>query len=463
MLEYHLATITNRSQELAFQRFAHRLAQRQICPNLLPQTGPTGGGDSQVDAETYPVADDLTLVWYVGTGREAGNERWAFAFSAKKKWRDKVQSDVAKIAATGRGYTKAFFITNQYVPDRSRAQVEDTLREKHGIDVRILDCSWILDRVFEGKHEALAIEELGLAVSVRTHVRRGPLDLCREEELTKVQAGIDQATQQGQCGHRFVDDCIEAAILARGLELARTEVEGLFLRARRVADKHGSPHQRLVCAYQAAWTAYWWHEDHQLFAELYGSAEAHAAGTPNAYHLELMTNLWMVLHFLVESGQLSRADARLENRTDSLTAELERLSRQEHRPSTALQARTHRLMMQLISTFPGNEDAILHELQDVVRKCERLVGYPLEPFVEVLVQLGEILGDRPAYGELFDTIVQTASARKEEVSAARMLLRRGAQQLDAETPYEAIRSLGKALVRLYKHESREDLARARMA
>ena len=66
MLEYHLESLTNRSQETDFQQFAQHLAEHEICPNLLPQTGPTGGGDSKVDTETYPVADTLSITWYTG-------------------------------------------------------------------------------------------------------------------------------------------------------------------------------------------------------------------------------------------------------------------------------------------------------------------------------------------------------------------------------------------------------------
>jgi hypothetical protein len=115
LLEFHLSSLTSRSQETDFERFARQLCEREICPNLLPQTGPTGGGDSKVDSETYPVADNLTLAWYTGLGREASNERWGFAFSAKADWPPKVRSDVKKIAGTGRGYSKAFFVTNQAV------------------------------------------------------------------------------------------------------------------------------------------------------------------------------------------------------------------------------------------------------------------------------------------------------------------------------------------------------------
>jgi hypothetical protein len=74
MLEYQLDSLTSRKQEVSFEKFAHRLAERTICPNLIPQTGPTGGGDSKVDTETYPIADSLSLIWFEGIGQEA---RWS--------------------------------------------------------------------------------------------------------------------------------------------------------------------------------------------------------------------------------------------------------------------------------------------------------------------------------------------------------------------------------------------------
>src|SRR5437870_1765937 len=86
VLDYHLNTLTARKQENDFEYFCRHLAEKELCPNLLPQTGPTGGGDSKVDAETYPVADAIALRWYQGLGREASEERWAFAFSAKEDW-----------------------------------------------------------------------------------------------------------------------------------------------------------------------------------------------------------------------------------------------------------------------------------------------------------------------------------------------------------------------------------------
>ena len=460
LLEYHLDSLTSRNQETDFARFAKSLAEKEICPNLLPQTGPTGGGDSKVDSETFPVADVLAAAWYVGTGREASGERWAFAFSAKKVWRTKVLSDIKKVAETDRGYAKAFFITNQFVRDRERAEVEDLLRKQYGFDVRILDRSWILDRVFSGRHEMLAIEELRLSVTRVPAVRKGPFDQAREKDLGEVETRIKEATAHGNLGFQFVEDCIEAASHARSLELPRTDVDGRFIRAQRAAETYGTSHQRLLVGYQMAWTAYWWHEDYRLFAILYGAAEAQVVGTQNVYELELLTNLWSILNGLTRINELSESDASLDKRTETLATELDRLSLDQDRPSTALQARTLRLHMKLISSLPDKVDPFLLELQTVVRECEGLVGYPLEPLVEVLNELGKYIGHRPAYGELFDIIVEVTSRRAGEVSAARMLLKRGAQQLDADTPYEAIRSLGRALASLYRHESRDDFVRA---
>ena len=162
VFEYHLETLTSRKQEIEFESFCRRLAEKEICPNILPQTGPTGGGDSKVDAETYPVADDISSRWYVGSPQEAGEGRWAFAFSAKEDWRGKVQQDVKKIAETKRNYSLIYFITNQFVKDKARAEMENVLRERYNVPVRILGRNWITKSVFEHDRLTIAIEALSL-------------------------------------------------------------------------------------------------------------------------------------------------------------------------------------------------------------------------------------------------------------------------------------------------------------
>jgi len=42
VFENHLETLTNRKQENDFEHFCRKLAEKELCPNLAPQTGPTG-------------------------------------------------------------------------------------------------------------------------------------------------------------------------------------------------------------------------------------------------------------------------------------------------------------------------------------------------------------------------------------------------------------------------------------
>ncbi|MGQ3683665.1 MAG: hypothetical protein ACUBOA_01380 [Candidatus Loosdrechtia sp.] len=54
-LEYHLESITQRNQTHDFGIFCRKLCERTICPNLRPQTGPEGGGDSKADSDKHGV------------------------------------------------------------------------------------------------------------------------------------------------------------------------------------------------------------------------------------------------------------------------------------------------------------------------------------------------------------------------------------------------------------------------
>lgn len=146
VLEHQLSTLNRRNMELAFEDFAKQLCEKIICPNLLEQTGPVAGGDGKVDSQTFPVSDQSKALWYVGVNENSHEERWAFAVSTQEDWKQKCRKDVRKIAGTQRGYKKAFFITNTYTKSNQRSELEDSLTKETGIDVRILDISWLMDR-----------------------------------------------------------------------------------------------------------------------------------------------------------------------------------------------------------------------------------------------------------------------------------------------------------------------------
>ena len=457
VFEYQLETLTHRKQEIEFEHFCRRLAEKEICPNLIPQTGPTGGGDSKVDTETYPVADDIALRWYQGQSSESARERWAFAFSAKRDWRPKVRSDVQGIMKTERGYSLIYFITNQFVKDKARAQIEDQLKKDYKIPVRILDRSWIVKCVFEHERFRLAAETLKLTGYDEPATKKvGPLDAERESELKQLEEQIDDSSRYKGVQYQLAEDCLEAALLARGLELPRIDVEGRFLRAQRVAEKRNDRQQRLRIAYARAWTEFWWYDGFQELNELYDEVEKLAIDSKEATDLELLANVWTVLYTTVRERKLTAELAKFDARTKALKAQLDKVASDKQRPNNALQARTSKILMDLQGALANGMplDRILKSLNNALVASKRLPEFPVKPITKIIRELGEYLPDNTDYERLFELVISLTENRASEGEAGCVLLERGWQKLQAGKKYDAIRLLGRAQQKLAMHEYR---------
>ncbi len=252
-LSHYLDSITERNQHQDFEVFARKVCEREICPNLRPQTGPEGGGDGKVDTETYPVAEEISDSWFLGLPN-AGSERWGFAFSAQKTWSRKVRSDVDGMVGTGRAYDRIIFVTSKAARSRDRLNIEEELRKAHGVPVTIHDRSWILDRVFEHDHLDLAHKHLGAGQYDENKVVVGPLDFERLEELKKLEEALGKPNQSKAEFAQSVVDSLYAAKLSRMLEKPKIETVGRFYRAIRCAKKYGTRRQQLAAIYEHGWT-----------------------------------------------------------------------------------------------------------------------------------------------------------------------------------------------------------------
>ncbi|MEG7407955.1 hypothetical protein V6D98_24710, partial [Serratia marcescens] len=216
-LEYHLDSITSRNQTHDFEIFCRKLCERTICPNLKPATGPEGGGDSKADSETIPIADEIATLTYVGDAN-AAQERWAFAFSAKRKWAEKVRNDVAGIVATQRGYQKVYCVTAQFARAKDRARVEDELTKQYGVTITILDRSWIVDEVVSNDRKDLAFNYLGVGQEVADSRRLGPSDYSRSQQLEDIDKTIGNPEVFSGMEMQRVTEALVAAKLSRNLE-----------------------------------------------------------------------------------------------------------------------------------------------------------------------------------------------------------------------------------------------------
>ncbi len=461
ILEYRLQTLTNRNQETEFAYFARRLAQKEICPNLRPQTGPVGGGDSKVDSETIPVSSDIADVW-VGADPAAASEPWAFAFSAKEDWKSKVAEDVKKIAGTNRGYKRIYFITNQFARDKSRAESEDNLGKQSGIPVTILDRTWITTAIFEKGREELAIEALHID-SLRTATVRkvGPADFERQQELDELEKAIADPEYYAGAQYQLFEDCLRAALLARGLGRPRTEMDGLFIRAQRMAEKVNDDKQRLRVAYNYAWTVIFWFDDYAQLNQMYDQVAALALKSTISEEVERAANLWMVLESQVQRGVLTAEQAKLEERKTAIVARLSELAAEGTRPNNALQARTTRAMIDLRAGMMhqdlGAIDVVWKDFQKIATESEPLGDYPFERLTRLINEFEPVGAGSAEFDKLFELTLQTLEKRRGEASGAEILNDRGFNKLEAGLLYEAISLLGRAMERFIKREHRDDL------
>ncbi len=77
LLDFHLSKLSEQNKHFDFEDFIRNLLEREICPNLIEETGPAGGGDGKIDTENYPVSKDIQNYWWYGLNEK--NDRWAFA------------------------------------------------------------------------------------------------------------------------------------------------------------------------------------------------------------------------------------------------------------------------------------------------------------------------------------------------------------------------------------------------
>jgi tetratricopeptide (TPR) repeat protein len=462
--DYFLETITQRSQEKDFEVFCRSLAQKEICPNLIVQTGPTGGGDSKVDSETYPVSDEISLKWFEGIGRQASSERWAFAMSAKKDWKTKVKGDVRSIASTGRDYAHIYFMSNQAISDKKRAETEDSLAKEYGISVHILDKLWIIEKVYENNRFDIVSSVLNFTFPESKSLINGPNDLAKLADLETVENSINDFDSAINSGYQFVEDCLYAAILSRELEKSKIEVFGRFDRAKRAAKELGSNVQLRKVIYQYAWTVYWWYDDVSCFNELYDELENLSKNSNNIWDLERLGILLTAIQTAVFHQHLSVGESKIDTRLNSLTSRLIEIASDDSRPNAALTARSNLVLLKLNQTIRAEESLspVFEEMREILESSEGLIDVPLEQLIKIIVELSEFVDEVEGFDALFESVIKIQDKRVSNGGKGRLLIKNGYRKIRSKKYYEAIKIFGRATKLLFQYEDRHDFIMAQV-
>ncbi len=458
-LEYHLDSLTQRNQTHDFEIFCRKLCERTICPNLRPQTGPDGGGDSKADTETYPVTEEIAALIYVGQPRN-GSERWAFAFSAKKNWTQKVRSDVDGLAKTGRPYQRIIFVTSRFAKAKDRARLEDELSSQYGIPVTIHDRSWIVTEIVEKDRKDLAFNYLGVGEQKDDPLRLGPTDYSRKRQLAEIEKSLDDPDAFRGMERQRVTEALLAAKLSRNLERPRTETDGRFLRAIRLAEADGSYRQKLEAKYEQIWTAFWWFDDVPYVNDAYSEFEKLALQADHSKNLEFLCNLNQLLVNAIVHNHLSRDECQFDERTARLRQALEPIAANREQPNNRLEAVTSLLILRLNDTFieqqPERLPDIWRDFASVLDEARGLGEFDASRLEKMIEIGGQIAGNDPSYTELIERLAEFVSERTGEAEGALILLKR-AQKLDFSDNLEMIRLLGRAAISLSKKEYSDSL------
>jgi hypothetical protein len=344
-----------------------------------------------------------------------------------------------------------------YTKANQRSDIEDSLKEETGIDVRILDISWIMDQIFSNGYEQLAIDALSIDIDWRREIEVGSNDYTKTLRLQKLANDIKDEINASEILLHQLDWLLEVAVLSKELENPVVETKGLFDRAVVASDKFGRSYQQFHVHYQYAWAAYWWFEEIELFREQLRFCVdlAKKIGQSGQWG-SVVSLLGLYSSHSRHSKNESLADYEtLASETKNI---LFGLAEKDERPSNALMSKAYVELLNLQSIESVDQATeIFSSLLSIVKDGELLVGFSFNELYDLVTELDSIFGEVDSYELLLDYFTEQTSRRDGDTKGALLSLKRGARRLESDEPYQAIKLIGKSLMGLYKKEAKKDL------
>lgn len=460
LFQYQMDRLSNDMKQDLFENLTKSLALRFVTPNLIPQTGPTGGGDGKTDMETHPVADEIAEKWYVADGGCRGNEKWAVAISCKEKWDEKVKHDVDNIVKLNRGFTRILFFSNRLIESKKQKKYEDELSEKYGIPVTIFSQNWFVDRVFDDKCVNIAVKELNLSQQYIETVEVGPNDLKRQRRLDEGEEAITQRKLGDWTDTEYIELLLESAILSRELELAPSIIRNRFTRAENSCKRYGTTPQLYEIFYQRGWTEFYWLENPLGTYEYLLKLKPLLNEEVNVDRIEKYITLFNVMTNALVSELFDDEEA-INAEYDYQDELLKRLEGSKLR-SSYLYLKFSLLEQDLIYGSREEDDInrVLGEMAPILQEATNHVDIPFESLCKIIEQAGSIIEHNETYESLIDMLSDILSKRNQDITAANVQMKRGLQNLEKGDFVQAIRHLGQCVDLFGKESTKGDYVRA---
>lgn len=462
VFDFKLSEISKNQQQDEFETFCRRLAEKFITPNLIPQVGPTGGGDGKTDSETYPVSTAISERWFIPENRWEHNEKWAFAISAKQDWRSKIKKDVESIVNTARGYTHIYFMTNQKPSSKQKKEVQDDLFKKFNVEIIIIDRKWIIEKIYNNNLIELAVDTLGISnVYKNKRIELGPNDSLRLKQLDELEHNIHNPNRYFEYDFQLVEDAIQAAIFSRMLEKSKDEVLGKFDRAFRFCSKLNNERQWIRFYYQRAWTYIHWYDDYDNFVNDFIEFKKIISSNSNINNIELYFNLCNLLKglFASEKYDFTTAKIDVDKEEADLLSLLDTVILQKEKPCSSLIAKTYKLIS-VLSSVQKKEmtiESIFQELSAIMEESNLYLDYPFDSIVEIIKIFGKLFPDNEAYDKLIDKIASISEKKNSELASGNIFLYRGLEKFEAKLYKDSIVYWGKSFIKLGRNEAKEGM------
>ncbi|CAN7604648.1 hypothetical protein [Pararhizobium sp. LjRoot238] len=199
---------------------------------------------------------------------------------------------------------------------------------------------------------------------------------------------------------------------------------------------------------------------------MYDDVERLALSSDTAVDLERLSNLLTLFHTAVRFGTITRDDAKLEQRTRSLSEALAAAQADGSRPNNALHAHALALLLKLTQyvnetsidpSYNGSLPVLWDEFTQVIEDSKGLGTFPFEQMADTLTEVGEFIPECPEFDRLYEALTDAVVERRSEGEGATRNCERAWQKLDKDLPYEAIRWFGRAVSLLVKAEYRHEL------
>lgn len=448
LLDYKLSILSEKNMQFNFEDLVRKLMEREVCPNLIEETGPASGGDGKVDTENYPVSKDLQKFWYFGVNED--NDKWAVAISLKKEWKSKCNSDIAKIIKTDRNYKKIYFVSNQVISNKKREKYQDEKKKETGIDIIIFDRTWLLDKLLKDSNIDL-IKEINISTPL-IEKEIGPNDLKKIKRRDEIEKKLLEFAQNKIINQKVVDLAIESAIISRDLEEDESVVIGKFERAIRFAEEKGNINAKRDILYNIAWYYHWWLNNETGFQKYYDLYEKEVLKDGNIDEIIKLSNLWILAY-----TRAKRNKKDVNSKTQNI---LKLLQDKKDLKSKVIQLESESRECIIKILLDESVDDQFIALQKISEEASRFKEFDYVVLAKMVENLLEVYSDNANYNQLYDLVTEKLSDRSADIQKAEMYLKKAKMLSKNGERYDAISLLGKCLTLLYKEESSGKLVEA---